>query len=402
MNKQELVAELRNLIDNQEGEFTPEAADKAVELRTAIEAIDTAQESTEVAVEASADTAKVQEETRASNSSTFQIVNKMENYKKNLLGEALVRMTKNTAGTFGDNVDTFISESRSGNGLDINFDTLAGYTAEARATSGVDTTSAGVDNDASAFVPTNVGPAQYILRPKSIFDKLDCQVLTGLTGNMSIPVGAVVTGGTIDEGVAVTPSMGDVSARSLTPQRLSAGVELTDQIQMQGGAAVEAFVRNNIMRHLGGQKDAFLLAALKNGLTATTFANDLTAQATLRTLEVALMESEGDLDNAEAILDPNGLGFFREAGLLANYAQLANNRGLGDYNSVATTRMTDNEIIFGNFNDFVIGEYQGMRFEVERDALRGVDTVVGSMYTSATRINDGSFAYYDSIGATAA
>lgn len=385
------------------GELTPELAAEAAELRDAHSAAITAQESTEVVAEASADTEVTQE--RASKSVFIQNSNKMSNYKQNLLGEAIARMGTKTVGQHGDNVDAFLNESRSsfnGNSFTMDFG-LAGEYMEERAVSGVDTTSAGIDNDASGFVPTSVAPAAYTLLNATFFDKLDANIMRGLTGNTIIPVAGAVATGTPDEGVAITASMADVAERTLTPKRVVGAAHVSEQLLIQGGAAVEQMLVNNIGRQVRLAKEEYLLTQLVAGLTATTFANDLDAAATLKELEQALMLSNGDIASAAALIDPNGLGFFREAGLNANFAgNFAGTRGLYDYPTAVTNSMTDNEVILGNFQDFVIGEWGQMTFKMDEDIETGITKVVGSTYTAGVRVNDGSFAYYDSIGAVTA
>lgn len=382
------------------GELTPELAQEAAELRTAHEAAISAQTTTEEVAEVSADS-EVSEE-RANKTVFIQNSNKMSNYNKHLLGEAIARMGNKTVGQTGDNVDAFLAESRSkasGNSFTLDFGLVNDYVNETRAVSGVDTTSAGVDNDASAFVPTNIGPAAYTLLNATMFDKVGATYMRNLTGNQLVPIVGDVAVGMPAEGQSVTAQMADIDERVMTPKRVQGVAHVTEQLLMQGGASVEQIVLRAIARQVKLQKDSHLYSQLLSGLSATALAADLTAAKTLSEIEKALMLGNGDIQNAAALLDPNGLAFFREAGLESNFSgNYAGIVGLSDHRTAISNTVADNEIVLGDFQDFVIGEWGQMTFKMDEDIETGITKIVGSTYCAGTRINDGSFAYFSGLG----
>ena len=105
------------------------------------------------------------------------------------------------------------------------------------------------------FVPTNVGAAVEALRAPNVLERAGITVLNGLTGDLKIP--KVSAGSTIAEkaeGAEAATSAMDMATTTLTPRRATAFTLVTEQLMMQGGAAVEALV----VRDLADAVTAFI------------------------------------------------------------------------------------------------------------------------------------------------
>ena len=97
--------------------------------------------------------------------------------------------------------------------------------------------------DGSEFVGTQVGPAVEALRAENTLEQAGITVLNGLTSDLRIP--KMATGANIavkGEGVAAVTSGQELASVTLSPRRATAFTLVTEQLMIQGGAAVESLV----------------------------------------------------------------------------------------------------------------------------------------------------------------
>ena len=411
MNKQELVAELRNLVSNTEGEFTPEAADKAMELRNAIEATEPATTETEVVEEAAAETEVEQiEETRAA-APTVQIQNKMNNYNFSL-GKAVKEAAEGQVTGFEAEV---IAESRNAaaaNGIQsvgsVVFDPAV--LAEMRAGDFQADAAAASDNDASALVGLDVSAPVYTLRPKSIFDRLGVQRLTGLRGDLVLPVGAGATALTRTEVQEMSSAGSDITDKTLTPQRIGAMMTASGQLMKQSEANIEAFLMGDLMRAMGEAQDRYLMNQFTIGQTFED-GDGVAVGTVLAEMEAALDAAGANRDGAEFLVHPDAFKAFRTAPMVAGVNAIADSKSVIGYNTVISSQVTDLDIdsdgaagplaILGDFSDFVIGEWGGIDITVDpysRAHANQVRLIVNS-HIDGTYRQAANFKAYNNVGA---
>ena len=253
MNRTELVAEMRSLV-SKDGEFTSEEAIRFNECRTALEAL-TSDNNTE---EADVDGAAPEVTENRAAQPNFQIRNKMENNFS--LGGVLRNIVT------GKQVEGFakevMEESRNraaGAGIhatgDITFD--PSVYAEMRAAGDFQADSATSGEAAGGFVGVDVAAGTYTLRPKSIFDKLNVTRLTGLRGDLNLPVGAAAVAATATEVAAANQSASSITANTLTPQRIAAMLTVSGQLMKQSEGNIDAFLMGDLVRAIGEAQDAY-------------------------------------------------------------------------------------------------------------------------------------------------
>ena len=93
----------------------------------------------------------------------------------------------------------------------------------------------------------------------SVMNQLGATVLTGLTGNLDIPI---LAAGTAAAGKAENVAADEVSPTtsqlSLTPKRLPAFIDISDQLLSQSSSAIEAMLRGHLTAQmLESQEKAF-------------------------------------------------------------------------------------------------------------------------------------------------
>ncbi len=404
MNKEELVAELRSLVNNTEGEFTPDTADKAVELRNAIEASNEPTNTEEVEV-AAADSTDQIEETRAA-SPTVQIKNNM-NTPKFSIGKAVKEaVSGNITGLEAE----VIQESRNmaaSNGINTTGSVVLDPEAIAAVTRAGDYQADGAGADAAgAFVGVDVSSPVYTLRPKSIFDKLGATRLTGLRGDVQLPVGAEASANNaLTEIEAITSAGAGIQPKQMTPQRIASLMTVSGQLLKQSEVNVEAFLMGDLMRAMGEAQDAYLMVQLLDGLAisdASAAGLGLTAAEVIANMEDALDMAGANRDNAEFLT--GDFKPFRTAAMVSGVNAISDARSILGYNTVVSSQAVDGSdkvAIMGDFSDFVIGEWGGLDLTVDPYSAAHTNQVrlIVNTHVDGTRRQDGNYKAYHSVGA---
>lgn len=401
MNREELVAEMRSLV-SKDGEFTSEESTRFDECRNALEALNTATETTEVP-DASADTEV--EETRASVPTSFQIKENMENRNFSIGGVLADLVNGKQAEGFAAEVMQESRNRAASAGVhttgDITFD--PSVIAEMRAAGDFQADSAVSGEAAGSTVGTDIASAIYTLRPKSIFDRLGVTRLTGLRGDLNLPVGAAAVAATATEVGAANQAASSFAANTLTPTRIAAMLTVSGQLMKQSDVNIDAFLMGDLMRAVGQAQDEYFTAALYGALTATD-GTDVTLPNVLAEMEADLNASGARRENAEIVMSADVAKLFRTSPMVTNVNAIADANGIIGYNNVISSLATDSTdgdfIVMGDFSDFVIGEWGGLDLKVDTNTLAHQDQVrlIANTHVDATLRQTGNYSAYYNVG----
>ncbi len=107
-------------------------------------------------------------------------------------------------------------------------------------------------------VSTNLMAADFItaLRAKLALNALGVTTMSGLVGDIAIPVGPAVTGYWVAESTAPTESTPVLSQKTGSPNAVGATVDISRKLLLQSSIDVEAYVRNEIAVALANAIDA--------------------------------------------------------------------------------------------------------------------------------------------------
>lgn len=139
-----------------------------------------------------------------------------------------------------------------------------------------------VTTTAPEIVPTIHRADLYVdaFRRALISQRLGVRILTGLTGNLSIPKrGNGTTAGWVAENVALPETGMDFDSTTMTPRHVGAWTELSRQLIMQSSPDVETLVREDLARAVAEKVDA---ALINGGATAVEPTGILRASGTLQ------------------------------------------------------------------------------------------------------------------------
>ncbi|MCW1921310.1 phage major capsid protein [Luteolibacter arcticus] len=267
----------------------------------------------------------------------------------------------------------------------------------------------------------------------SVIRQLGATVLTGLVGNLELPrlvAGTAPTkkaeNASADE---VTPTTANLA---LTPKRLPAFIDISQQLLMQSSVAIESMIRMHLTNqmlavqeaaffHGGGTSEANGIAGTSgigsvaggtNG-AAPTYAHLIALESAIDTqnalggslryatngqIRAKLKQTPKQASGVEGNfiltdLAPNMLNGYRSEFTNAISRTLTK----GSANAVASA------IFFGNFVDYIVGYWGGLSLELIRDSANaklGMYTLVANTYYDGGVVRPKSFAaMLDALGA---
>jgi len=266
----------------------------------------------------------------------------------------------------------------------------------------------------------------------SVMNQLGATVLTGLTGNLDIPILAAGTAaaGKAENGAA-DPVSPTTSQLSLTPKRLPAFIDVSDQLLSQSSSAIEAMLRGHLTAQmLATQEAAFFHGAGSvdaNGVAGTSGIGSVlggTNGAAPDYADIIALEEKVDAQNALQ----GGLAYATNGQIRAKLKQTSKqtsgvegnfiisdgspntiNGYRAEFTNAISRTLTKGSssvasaIFFGNFADYVIGYWGGLNLELLRDsanAKTGLHTLVANTYYDGGVRRPKSFsAMLDALGA---
>ena len=232
------------------------------------------------------------------------------------------------------------------------------------------------------FVQTTVlTPIIEILRNKMVCQRAGIQVLGGLQGNIAIPrqTGAA-TAYTLAEQAAVTKSTQVVNQVAMTPHRVGAWNAYSKQLFLQSSPDLEQFVRDDLMKVLAIKADAHILngqgGAEPLGIRATSGIGSVTfggaaSWAKVIEFETALATANADIGRMSYVTSPVVRAKWKAIPKVAasvfpiflwesSVKFPAAEGEVNSYGAYSTNQITDATVLFGNFEDCILGMWGGM------------------------------------------
>jgi hypothetical protein len=228
------------------------------------------------------------------------------------------------------------------------------------------------NGDGEGFVPINVPGAIGSLISPSVIERLGTTVINGATGNLKFPRVSVAPAGTAEGEVDANANSGmEMDELTLSPQRVSAKTTYSKQLLLQGGAAVDMVIAQELNQAMNKFIDtkAFdtLDGATMNDLSTAGVTNTVFNAALAVAMEAAVLADGADLSNCYYVMSPYAYQ------LAKNLAQVSSVSALFDlstntfngYRAIATPYLVDTtagsvgQLLFGNFQQGAILAYFG-------------------------------------------
>jgi HK97 family phage major capsid protein len=239
----------------------------------------------------------------------------------------------------------------------------------------------------AALVATDLLTGSFIelLRNRTLVAQMGATILPNLVGDVDIPrqSAGAVSGWVATEGGAVGTDDVETDTVALTPRTVGIFTDITRRMLKQSSLGIEALVRRDIQQSIAVAID---LGAI-NGSGASGQPTGIlqTSGVGLVTIGAAGTEEWADIVEFETLVsaanaDRGALGFLVTSairGLLKTIEKATNtavflwesDRGpseaeprqtLNSYRALVTNQLPTGDMIFGNFNDLLIGEWGGL------------------------------------------
>lgn len=210
------------------------------------------------------------------------------------------------------------------------------------------------------------------LRAKLVLAQAGASYMSGLVGNISIPAysGSQVTWE--GEVADAKDGAGTFTEVKLEPKRLTAYIDLSKQFLIQDSVSAEEMLKRDIVNAIANKLEATILgteagtatmpAGMLNGVTAETEAIDYAGIVAMET-ELEEANVRGDI---KFIVSPSAKAALKTTKLDAGSGKFAmEGNEVNGYPVLCTSAVAGKGVIYGNFNDLVIGQWGGIDLTVD-------------------------------------
>lgn len=244
-----------------------------------------------------------------------------------------------------------------------------------------------VHSGAGAFVGTDVLGSSLIelLRKAQYVMQLGATSLPGLQGDIAIPR---QTGGAtcfwLGQGATLTRTQQVVDQLGMTPHRCAAATAYDKQLLAQSSVPVEAFVRNDLMTIIAIEKDRVAIngtgtngepLGIINTTGLSTVVTISAAQAPIFTdvvkFETNVAANDADRGRLGYLVTPTVRGNAKGTAKFTNGGiAIWENDQMNGYPARATNQVpTATSMIFGNWSDLIIADWDGLDVVVDPYSL---------------------------------
>tara|TARA_B100001146_G_scaffold102210_1_gene90522 strand:+ start:3569 stop:4954 length:1386 start_codon:yes stop_codon:yes gene_type:complete len=228
----------------------------------------------------------------------------------------------------------------------------------------------------AALVATDLLSGSFIelLRNRTLVAQMGATILPNLVGDVDIPrqsAGAVATW-VATEGTAVGEDQVETDTVSLTPKTVGVYTDITRRMLKQSSVGIEALVRRDIQLAIGLAVDLGAISGdasggAPRGIIETGSVGQVTTSGDLDWANIVEFET----DVAAANADRGAMGFLvtaairgimktkEKAGDVARFLMDMDGT-TNSYRVEVSNQVPASHILFGNFNDLLIGEWGGL------------------------------------------
>ena len=247
----------------------------------------------------------------------------------------------------------------------------------------------GTAADGGNLVSTELLSGSFIeiLRNKMAIMEAGVTMLTGLEGNISIPKQDGTTSAYwVGEGSAPTEGQQSFTQISMTPKTIGAFTDFTRKTLLQSSIDIEAFVRDDIAKKIALELDRTAIYGTGSsnqplGLKDTSGigSQSLTSFGTFA--EYIGMETDVAVANAEGgsmkyLINASARGALKSTEKASNTGMFVfDNNQINGYDAIVSNQLVNNDAIFGDFSQFIVGMWSGLDLTVDPYAGATAGTV---------------------------
>lgn len=238
------------------------------------------------------------------------------------------------------------------------------------------------------------------LRAKNVLSQAGAKFMSGLVGNVQVPVMSKSNVTWEGETAAAKDGAGTFSHVTLSPKRLTAFVDISKQMIAQDSVDVESAIREDLVNAINSKLEETVLGATAGSATqpAGIFA---TIKPTAVADFAALVNKESDVEDANVIgeckyiLSNKAKAALRSMSKGTKSTQLVYENGSVDGTvALNTSNVAGKNYVYGDFSNLAIGSWGGVDLTVDpyTKAADGMIRIVVNMYVDAQVLRAAAFA----------
>ncbi len=238
------------------------------------------------------------------------------------------------------------------------------------------------------------------LRAKNVLAQAGAKFLTGLVGNVQVPVMSKSNVTWEGEVAAAKDGAGTFSHVTLSPKRLTAFVDISKQMIAQDSVDVESAIREDLVNAINSKLEETILGAAAGTATQPEGIFKTIAPTAVADF-AALVNKESDVEDANVIgeckyiLSNKAKAALRSMSKGTKSTQLVYENGSVDGTvALNTSNVAGKNYVYGDFSNLSIGAWGGVDLTVDpyTKAGDGMIRIVVNMYVDAKVLRKEAFA----------
>jgi len=226
-----------------------------------------------------------------------------------------------------------------------------------------------------------------LLRNRLSIAQAGATMLTGLQGNVSVPRQTSASSAYwVGENSSPTESQQAIDQVNMTPKTVGAFVDYSRRLLLQSSIDVEGMIRNDLARVIALEIDRAAVYGTGSsnqpqGLTNVSGIGSETLTSFGTFAEYIAMETDvtaanGDIGAMRYIINASARGSLKSTEKASNTAQFVyENDEINGYPVIVSNQLLNNDALFGDFSQFVMGMWSGLDLTVDPYAGATAGTV---------------------------
>lgn len=231
------------------------------------------------------------------------------------------------------------------------------------------------------------------LRGKSILAEAGCTFLTGLVGNISIPMYSGSTCGWKGEMVAADNGMGEFDTVELSPKRLTAYIDISKQFLVQDSVGAEEMLRADIVNALVAKLEKTIFGDAQGDATKPEgiFYNAEEANPSYAEVCDAEADLTDYLGDKRFVMSPSAKSAFKQttiSGQLSDLRLLMQGNEVDGYPVSSSSNVVDGGWAFGDFRELVVAQWGAIDIVVDPYTLatkNAIRLVINAFFDAKVR-----------------
>lgn len=259
-----------------------------------------------------------------------------------------------------------------------------------------------VADNGDAIVETEIFDIMKPLYDKNVLVAAGAKYMTGLVGDVQVPVMSGVAATWEGETTETAEKGGEFTQVKLSPKRLSVRVPVSLQLLAQDGIGVENAIREDIINAVNQKLEATVLGA---GAGDTNTPAGLFNEATKETIadfgDIADLEATVEeakvYGDCKYIVSPKAKAKLRAMIKGTNgTGMVMENNAIDGVDALSTGHVAAGELAYGDFSQLVIGAWDNVQLDVVRDSAylaKGQVCIIVNAYFDAKVARKEAFAF---------